>query len=227
MGRRIIHLLLAAALFCLLLTGCNKAAAPVHPAAPAVPTQTAVNNELPVAPAPEPAVIAPPVPEKTPEPEPEPVRIPEPEPEPEDIVYTAEDLEMLTGLEHFTKSAVEHIFLGQVNKKGAATGYHYDGITDSPGYIVEGTKTPADENGVYTGKVEVNGAKKTGNKGYSSFYPAEWSPQEVIDSINEAYENRELLRGNLYAGLTEDGIEIDMALDNKERIITAYPIKED
>ena len=143
------------------------------------------------------------------------------------VVYTSKDIQNLKNTKIFLASAIKHIFLGEINKSGVGTGYHYDGIVDSPGKIIEGTKTAPDERGVYTGKVEVDGVKKTGNRGYSTFYPESMSPQEVVDAINEAYKNRELISGNLYAGLTKDGMEIDMALTDDGKIITAYPIKED
>ena len=141
-------------------------------------------------------------------------------------VYTEADLDDLENTEIFLPSAIEHIFIGTINKKGNATGYHYDAIEDSAGEIIEGTKSMPDSNGVYEGKVKVNGIAKSGNKGYSTFYPEDMSPQEVVDAINEAYEAREVLNGNLYAGITDDGIEIDMALTDDDKIITAYPVME-
>ena len=141
--------------------------------------------------------------------------------------YTKADLKSLKNTEIFLPTTIEHIFIGTINKKGNATGYHYEGIEDSAGEVIEGTRTEPDSFGVYSGKVRVNGIKKSGNKGYSTFYPEDMSPQEVIDAINEAYESRELLNGNLYAGLTDDGMEIDMALTDDDKIITAYPVMED
>ncbi len=141
-------------------------------------------------------------------------------------VYTEADLDDLENTEIFLPSAIEHIFIGTINKKGNATGYHYDAIEDSAGEIIEGTKSMPDSNGVYEGKVKVNGIAKSGNKGYSTFYPEDMSPQEVVDAINEAYEAREVLNENLYAGITDDGIEIDMALTDDDKIITAYPVME-
>ena len=52
------------------------------------------------------------------------------------------------------------------------------------------------------------------------------SPQDVIDAINEAYENRVDIGDGLYAGLTDEGMEIDMVLTKKGIIVTAYPVKE-
>ena len=142
-------------------------------------------------------------------------------------IRTAADLVYLQHTEHFTEAAIEHIFLGTVNEAGKASGYHYDGIEDSPGEIAEGTRSDPDRYGVYTARVKVNGIGKAGNRGYSTFYPDSYTPQQVIDAVNEAYENRILLSGSLYAGLSEEGIEIDMALDENEKIITAYPVKEE
>ncbi len=142
-------------------------------------------------------------------------------------IRTAADLVYLQRTEHFTEAAIEHIFLGTVNEAGKASGYHYDGIEDSPGEIAEGTRSDPDRYGVYTARVKVNGIGKAGNRGYSTFYPDSYTPQQVIDAVNEAYENRVLLSGSLYAGLSEEGIEIDMALDENEKIITAYPVKEE
>lgn len=142
-------------------------------------------------------------------------------------IKTTEDLIYLENTENFTESAIEHIFLGTVNEDGKASGYHYDGIEDSPGKIVEETRSEPDAFGVYTARVKVNGIGKAGNRGYSTFYPDAYTPQEVIDAVNEAYENRVQISGSLYAGLSEQGIEIDMALDENGRIITAYPVKEE
>ena len=169
----------------------------------------------------------------TPDPEPEPTALPteSPEPtvlpteEPAKTVYTMADYYALEHTELFPKSTLEHLFLGTV-KNGNGTGYHYDGIADTPGSIIEGTKSELDAHGVYNAKVIVNGHEKKSNKGYSSFFPESYSPQDVIDAINDVYDNCEFISGNLYAGLTEDGIEIDIALRDDGKIITAYPIWE-
>lgn len=149
-----------------------------------------------------------------------------PEPSPPEI-RTAADLIYLEHTEHFQDECISHIFLGTLSAEGKASGYHYDGIEDSPGEIVEGSRSEPDEHGVYTAKVKVGGKGKAGNRGYSTFYPDDFTPQQVIDAINQAYENKELLNGSLYAGITEEGIEIDMALDEEGKIITAYPVKEE
>ena len=106
---------------------------------------------------------------------------PEPEPKPSGpVYYSAGVLDTLKGTEYFNKSAIEHIFMGTVNSNGKGSGYHYDMIKDSPGAIVEGTRSKEDKNGCYTANVTVDGHEK---EHYSTFYPDSWSPQQVVDVI--------------------------------------------
>ena len=139
-------------------------------------------------------------------------------------VYTMDDVRALKRTNIFAANAIEHIFDGTINSKGNATGYHYDNIDGSKGSIIPGTASKPDKNGVYTAKVEVSGVKKNG---FSSFYPDSWSPQQVVDAINEAYEDalsdKSNKQGDLWIGYAGD-LEIDMYLNNKKLITTAYPI---
>lgn len=140
------------------------------------------------------------------------------------LVYTMNDVKALKRTNIFADNAIEHIFDGTINSKGKATGYHYDNIDGSKGSIIPGTASKPDKNGVYTAKVEVSGVKKNG---FSSFYPDSWSPQQVVDAINEAYEDalsdKSNKQGDLWIGYAGD-LEIDMYLNNKKLITTAYPI---
>ena len=139
-------------------------------------------------------------------------------------VYTMDDVKALKRTNIFADNAIEHIFDGTINSKGKATGYHYDNIDGSKGSIIPGTASKPDKNGVYTAKVEVSGVKKNG---FSSFYSDSWSPQQVVDAINEAYEDalsdKSNKQGDLWIGYAGD-LEIDMYLNNKKLITTAYPI---
>ena len=140
--------------------------------------------------------------------------------------YTMADIKKLKNTEHFAKNTLEHIFDGTINGKGKATGYHYSMIADSKGKIIDGTRSNTDKNGVFTAKVEVNGKKKNG---FSSFYPESWSPQQVVDAINTAYDDALNDSGNpqgsLWVGYSGD-IEIDMYLNSNKQITTAYPVYE-
>ncbi len=140
--------------------------------------------------------------------------------------YTMADVKALKNTEHFAKKTLEHIFDGTINSKGNATGYHYSRVTDSKGEIIAGTESARDSRGVFTAKVKVSGVKKNG---FSSFYPEDWSPQQVVDAINEAYQDalsdKSNPHGELWIGYSGD-LEIDMYLDSSKKITTAYPIYE-
>jgi len=140
--------------------------------------------------------------------------------------YTMADIRALKNTKNFAKKTLEHIFDGTINGKGNATGYHYNQVTDSKGEIITGTESKKDSRGVFTAKVKVSGKKKNG---FSTFYPKEWTPQQVVDAINEAYayalNDKSNPHGSLWIGYSGD-LEIDMYLDSNKKITTAYPIYE-
>ena len=138
--------------------------------------------------------------------------------------YGKSTLNSLKNTENYTDSAIEHIFEGQVNARGKAVGYHYEGIEGASGNVILGTESSVNNFGVYKAQVEVNGIPKNANGGFSTFYSKDMSPQQVVDSINEAYQNRVYIRGNTYSGLTSRGMEIEMFLDKNGKIISAYPV---
>ena len=140
--------------------------------------------------------------------------------------FTMADIRALEHTEHFAKKTLEHIFDGTINSQGKATGYHYTRVSDSKGKVIPGTESAPDRHGVFTAKVKVSGVKKNG---FSSFYPESWTPQQVVDAINEAYDDAlsdsSNPHGSLWIGYSGD-LEINMYLDNSKRITTAYPIYE-
>lgn len=134
------------------------------------------------------------------------------------------EIEELERIEYFRPGALEHILEGELNQRGDAVGFHYEGLPSAKGSVIEGTRTDPDKYGVYEAEVEVEGVTKQGNNGISSFFPLHWNAQEVIDAINEAYETKQFLTGNTYEGLTKEGMIIHMYLDDEEQIISAFPI---
>ena len=142
-------------------------------------------------------------------------------------MYNMDDLANLQHTENFTEKSLIHIFEGDVRRRQAG-GYHYDMVEGTSGSIIEGTKSPAlNDAGVYEAKVEVNGIPKKGNGGYSTLFPDHMSPQEVVDTINEAYEKRQfkVKTRNTYEGFSKNGMKITMYLDSEQKIISAYPSK--
>ena len=140
-------------------------------------------------------------------------------------MYNMDDLANLKHTENFTEKSLIHIFEGDINKSGQAGGYHYDMVEGTSGSIIEGTKSPAlNDAGVYEAKVEVNGIPKEGNDGYSTFFPDHMSPQEIVDTINEAYSNKVLAYGNKYIGKSSNGLKIGMYIRKSDgKIISAFP----
>ena len=141
-------------------------------------------------------------------------------------MYNLDDLANLKHTENLTEKSMSHIFEGDINRKGRAGGYHYDMVEGTSGSIIEGTKSPAlNDAGVYEAKVEVNGILKKANGGKSTFFPDHMSPQEVVDTINEAYETRvfDTNSRNKYEGISKNGMKITMYLDSEKKIISSFP----
>ena len=151
--------------------------------------------------------------------------------------YDKSVLNTLKNTENFKESTIEHIFEGQVKQGNRANGYHYNSIDGSAGKVIDGTQTNKNTFGAYNATVEINGFQKQ-----SSMFPDEWTPQEVIDAINEAYSDRihfsgkmwdesvmslddfhRFNDGNIWCGSTSNGMYITMYLDDNEKIISAFP----
>jgi hypothetical protein len=64
----------------------------------------------------------------------------------------------------------------------------------------------ADKYGVYEAKVSINGVEKGG---VSTMYPDDWSPQQIMNEVQHAYENMELYKGtNIFRGEASNGIKL-------------------
>jgi hypothetical protein len=86
------------------------------------------------------------------------------------------------------------------------------------------------QSGFYCADIIINGEVFT-----KSFFPAEWTREKVISKIYEAYEN--FIKNNgipksqpneTYKiwSYIQEGIEIEMYITKKGKILTAYPILE-
>src|SRR5690625_689640 len=69
-------------------------------------------------------------------------------------------IEDLVDIEHFRKGALEHILEGEINRNGEAVGFHYENLPTKKGEGIQGTRTDANEHGVYEAEIEVEGIKK-------------------------------------------------------------------
>lgn len=124
--------------------------------------------------------------------------------------------------------ASKHLFTGELSKEGEAKGWHYEptGEAQRGTYVLEPTRSPVDQHGVYEANVMIEGVKK---KARSSFFPAHWTTEEVEKAIEEAYQDRSpLAKGpkHIFRGQCAKGVTIQMELDGRGTIATAYPLRE-
>ncbi|MEK3789013.1 EndoU domain-containing protein [Paenibacillus sp. FSL K6-1230] len=117
-----------------------------------------------------------------------------------------------------TSNALNHIFEGEIIK-GQAVGFHYEGMPNSKGKIVGNVDTP-NEYGVYRANIEVDGILK---KAKTTFFPKDWTPQQVIDEINIAFNNKVVYKNNRYRGTASTGMTIEFVVKNG-KITSAYPL---
>ncbi|MGE7219252.1 EndoU domain-containing protein [Priestia koreensis] len=119
-----------------------------------------------------------------------------------------------------TGHTVEHVFHGQINSIGNAVGYHHESMMGG-GEILR-MLTPPNRRGIYKAEIAVHGKRKDAP---STFFPKDWDRVQVLNAINEAYENKRILnrRSRYYEGTTSEGLKIRMYLDNQGKIKTAFP----
>ena len=151
--------------------------------------------------------------------------------------YFKGDLECLKQTEHFESGLIKHIFNGDVKlasagkgkKRLEATGYHTEVIKNAEGQVVPGTKSIPDAKGVYQGKVTVKGVRKRTMGGMSTFFPAQWSPQRIVNAVNEAYKGKSAidLSGKVFYGYSKEGVKIKMRISPNGKISSAFPIMEE
>ena len=130
----------------------------------------------------------------------------------------------LKNTQNFNPKAIEHIFEGEINKRGDVVGGHYEPTMINNENVKITKKGKPNENGVYSINFEINSTKK---KGGSTVFPEDWTSQQVVDNINIAYENKVQIgdKPNKYEG-SVNGIKIQMYVDNDGKIMTAFPKKK-
>ncbi|AHA71822.1 WXG100 family type VII secretion target [Bacillus thuringiensis] len=138
---------------------------------------------------------------------------------------TSEIISSLQETENFRSNSLKHILEGEINRRGEATGYHSEFLENTHGRIIPGTDRSINDYGAYKAQVEVDGIPKAANGGYSTFFPKDWHPQQIVDNVNEAYSNKIHMGGNtnIYDGVGIDGLPIRLFLDGNGKIISAFP----
>jgi Bacterial EndoU nuclease/PA14 domain len=142
-----------------------------------------------------------------------------------------QSLPSLNNVTNFNSTGLVHTLEGAIGNSGAV-GFHH--VDSSIGRIV-GSKlrtTNVNGNEIYEAVVEVKNSAgvwiaKTGNNGKSTFFPDNWTRQQVVNAINEAYTNKSIVSGNTYGATISNGMRIEMFIQNVngvDKIISAFPV---
>ncbi|HEK2082877.1 EndoU domain-containing protein, partial [Proteus mirabilis] len=131
------------------------------------------------------------------------------------------------GWSYSPKINVEHIFHGEINRRGRAVGFHHETSIGHQGKarIIEIINFP-NAHGVYQGKVEVFDIRTNQwvAKGpNSTFFPQSWSRQQVMLEIRGAYKNGTAQENGKWSGVSPSGVKIEGWLDSSGNINTAFP----
>ena len=141
-----------------------------------------------------------------------------------EYVYEAET--RLAVLQKFCKCDIDllHI-LGIEIKASRLNGFHRDlfGVIEKSGAIEFANKV-VDKFGCYSAMLKIDGKVV---HAYKTFFPQNWTDEQVVKAIFEAYEKKVLLElssngASVFIGRTKEGILVEMVIKGIE-IITAYP----
>ena len=120
---------------------------------------------------------------------------------------------------------MEHVLTGEINRTGKAVGFHYRATGDTAlGTIVTGILKTRAEDGVYAATVNVQGVQK---RGFSTFFPDNYSVYDVLQAGMEAYNSRTSIPGrpaNYFEGTSSKGLKIGGYLTASGSVSTFYPI---
>lgn len=86
-----------------------------------------------------------------------------------------------------------------------------------------------DKTGVYSAKIELLNANTNiwvAKEEITTFFPDEWTVSKTFLECYSAYKTREKISGMTYKAKTQSGIPVRFIIDEKDKILTFYPILE-
>jgi len=120
---------------------------------------------------------------------------------------------------------VEHIFEGQINRRGKPVGFHSrPGGEDPEGARMVRRVSGPNGAGVYIAEVEIRNGSGRWLKKTSTFYPDRLSRDQVVAAILHAWEDRRELGGGRFQGDSGEGFTIEGYTLDDGGINTAYPV---
>ena len=119
-----------------------------------------------------------------------------------------------------------HIFIGEINRRGKATGFHAKTKGQIPRDAkIIAVKSGPNRAGVYTAMIAIYDRRsRQWREKFSTMYPDDMAPAEIIEAVLHAYALRDKGRSQPWRGPSGHGFPIEGYLLNDGRINTAYPI---
>lgn len=139
----------------------------------------------------------------------------------------------------FNKANSKHLFGIEKTQKVRASGdiearyagFHHDKnwklVKNSKVKFLTEPKVDPKTGIVYVEKIAIEGVQLSPPK---TFFPAEWSRKKVIDKIVEASKNIDASKTKIkgmrqeLTGVTSEGMEVLMIIDENKTLVTAFPI---
>jgi hypothetical protein len=117
---------------------------------------------------------------------------------------------------------------GEVNHY-RVRGFHFEEAATmiARGIVIdEASRTSMDGRGVYRAGFTLKGSGRC-TPTASGFFPVQWSREQVVSAIGEAYETRTLIVAHqrIYEGRTREGMKIRLWLDEADNILDAMPLR--
>ena len=120
---------------------------------------------------------------------------------------------------------LEHVFEGQVNRRGKPVGFHSrpGGKNPRAARLVRPISGP-NSTGVYIAEVEIRSGSGRWLRKTSTFYPDRLGREEVVTAILHAWNDRRDLGDGKFQGDSGEGFTIEGYTLDGGGINTAYPI---
>jgi hypothetical protein len=120
---------------------------------------------------------------------------------------------------------MNHVLSGEINAKGAATGYHAEFAAEGAARIVPGAQITQSSNGTYRASVQVWDDSKRAwidKKTPSTFFPADWSQARIEYEVSTAFAAGS--SRSSFVERTPSGIQVQFHWDSKNSRTTFFPL---
>jgi hypothetical protein len=138
----------------------------------------------------------------------------------------------------FSSDGLRRIFEGELEENRKRTGEveHYRArgfrlenaaTMIARGIVIDETsRTSPDGRGVYRAGFTLKGFLRCPPSA-SGFFPVQWTREQVVSAIGEAYETRKLIVAHqrIYQGRTREGMKIQLWLDETDKVLDAMPLR--